>query len=410
MFDLAAVAALPDVVVRADDFPRDRRPRLVATGYGGSVRVSISGSSAFLADAGIRTGALDGAFTLYSSEKSDLLLQARGAIWKAERIMRRERPGGFKYSPQFSNHVWHRHLSALSGTDIISNFQLFSAEVFRRRSDAGIRAFFYLDGTLHDYLRGYREYDVADIDPSTADRVMDLERDGYEQADGLAVWSEFAADTLVSKYGIARQRIKVLAPGANLRDDMAERVIKMRRSRPMTQEFTVGFIGIFPERKGLPKLADAIAQLRRSNVPVRLQVVGRCPDRIAAMDGVDALGPISKASEPDRFIAAMSRVDLGAQLSTAELFGIAVLEYLRCGIPVLATDVGGVSDVLRGGASIALPADVDVDDIAAAIERVVSDGDERQRLTAAAAAQGPAFRWELTAEALGSWVGEAARA
>jgi glycosyltransferase involved in cell wall biosynthesis len=403
VFDLAAITALPDVMLRADEFPRDRRPRLVATGYGGSVRESISGSSAFLADAGIRTGALDGAFTLYSTEKIDRLLQVRGAIWKAQRIMRRERPGGFKYAPQFSNHLWHRHLSALAGTDIISNFQLFSEEVFQRRSDVGIRAFFYLDGTLHDYLRGYREYDVADIDPSTADRVMDLERHGYERADGLAVWSEFAARTLESEYGIARDRIRVLTPGANLHDEMAEQVITARHSRP-SQEFTVGFIGVYPERKGLPKLADAIALLRREGVPVRLQVVGRCPDQIAAMDGVDALGHISKTAEPDRFIAAMARIDLGAQLSTAELFGIAVLEYIRCGIPVIATDIGGVSDVLHAGASIDLPSDVGIDAIAAAIERVVTDGDERRRLTAAATARGPALRWELTADALGNWV------
>lgn len=404
--DAGALAALPDVLLRQGDLPVDRRPRLVATGYGGSVRTSFSGSSGFLADAGIDDGSLDGAFTLFSAQKPDRALQVRGALWKAQRLLRRESSSGFKFSGEFSAHLWRRHLPALAGTDIISNFQLLSEHFFRRRTEYGVRVFFYLDGTLHDYLTGYREYDVAAIDPSTAARAIELERQGYHEADGVAVMSEHAARTLVSEYGLSRDRIIVVLPGANLSDDMAEQVVALRRVRAATDEFTVGFVGVYPERKGLPKLAAAIALLRQQGVPVRLQVVGRCPDQIAAMDGVDALGVISKDTDPNRFVQALSRVDLGCQLSTVELSGIAVFEFLRCGIPVLATEVGGAVDILQGGGGIGVPGDVAVETVAAAIRRFIDDEAERARLVAEASGRSDWARWQRTAAALGAMVAD----
>jgi len=404
VFDPGALTQLPDVILREDGFPAERRPRLVATGYGGSVRASFSGSSFYLSTAGMENGSLDGAFTLFSERKPDRALQAKGALWKVQRALRRQSRSGFKFSGEFSAHLWRRHLPALAGTDIINNFQLYSERFFQQRMEYGVKAFFYLDGTLHDYLRGYREYDVRAIEPSTVNRAIELELEGYLQADGIAVMGESVARTLVEEYGVGADRITVVPPGANLSDEMAERVVATRQARGEVEQFTVGFVGVYPERKGLPKLAAAVAALRRDNVPVRLQVVGRCPDDIAAMDGVDALGVIGKATEPNRFADAMARVDLGCQLSTAELYGIAVLEFLRCGIPVLATQVGGITDMLAGGGGIGLPVDVTTEGVAAAIRTVIDDCAERQRLSAEAAGRSDWARWQRTATTLGEMV------
>jgi glycosyltransferase involved in cell wall biosynthesis len=406
VFDPRAIGDLPDVLLRADGFPGNRRPRLVATGYGGSVRTSFSGSSAYLAEAGIENGSLDGAFTLYSTRRPDRVLQAQGALWKARRLLRREAIGGFKFSAEFSAHLWRRHLPSLAGTDVISNFQLFSERFLRQRESHGIGAYFYLDATLHDYLEGYREFDVAGVDPSTADRVFALERDGYQRADGIAVMSSQTAETLTSHYEVPADRVRLVLPGANMSDEMAERVIEARATRAATDECVVGFIGVYPERKGLPRLASAIGALRREGVPVRLLVVGRCPEEIAVMDGVEALGFISKTAEPGAFVAALARMDLGCLLSTAEMSGIAVLEFIRCGIPVLATAVGGIPDNLRGGGGISVPGDASATDVAAAIGRFIDDGDERRRLEAEARARSGSVRWHAAAAALGEMVAE----
>ena len=409
MPELTSIARLPDVVLRPGGLPSDRRPRLVATGYGGSVRGSFSGSTGYLADAGIDDGSIDGAFTLFSTDRHDRVLQARGALWKAQRLLARQSTGGFKFSAEFSAHLWRKHLPALAGTDVINNFQLFSDDFRARRRAHDVGAFFYIDGTLHDYLGGYRDYDVAAIDPATAGRVMDLERRGYHDADTVVTMSEHTARTLVSQYGLPRDRISVVLPGANLSDEMADRVIALREIRAEDQELTVGFIGVYPERKGLPKLAAAITALRAEGVPIRLLVVGRCPDDIASLDGVEALGYISKTAEPDRFVDAMSRMDLGAMLSTVELSGIAVLEFLRCGIPVLATDVGGIPDNLRDGGGTTVSPTATTEEVAAVLGRLVGDETERRRLTAHAQARAHTTRWQRTAAALGELVAASRR-
>ena len=401
MFDLSAIAALPDAIVRDDAVPAGRRPRFVATGYGGSVRSSFSGTSAFIAEAGIASGDLDGAFTLYSTQRADRVLQVQGALWKARQALRRESTNGFKFSGRFSAHLWASHEDALAGVDVVNNFQLYSESFFRRREGLGIGAFYYLDGTLHDYLRGYREFDVAAIDPATTDRSVALEGLGYHEADRVIVMCEATAQTLASEYELPRDRIDVILPGANMGDAMAEDVLARRHERPADPMFTVGFVGVYPERKGLPKLAAAIAQLRTDHVPVQLLVVGNCPPDIAAADGVDALGVIDKAAHPDAFAAALARIDLGVQLSTVELFGIAVLEYLRCGIPFLATEVGGIVDILHQGGGLGVPADVSVEQVADTIREVVTNESHRRELERAAARRRSDVRWERAVTQLG---------
>lgn len=404
----ALATSLPEALL-ASDFATDRRPRLINTGYGGSVRASFSGSSAYLAEAGIADGSLDGVFELYSNRHADRGLQAHGALWKLQRLVRRQQTGGFKFSPEFSEYLWHRHHGELAGVDVISNFQLLSDEFFAERHARGIGAYFYVDGTLHDYLHGYQAYDVADIDPATIDAAIEAERRGYAQADAVAVMSEFTASTLVTHYGLAREQVHVIAPGANLPDDMADRVIARRREPRTSAEVVVGFVGVYPERKGLPKLAAAVVALRNEGLPVRLDVVGRCPDEIAAMGGVRALGYLSKTEDSERFVDALAGMDIGCQLSTVEMFGIAMLEFLRCKIPILVTEVGGAADLLTHGGSIGLPGDADVDEVAGALRRFVQDAEFRRRLEAEAADRSLQVRWHATAQALGELVASSGR-
>lgn len=395
---------LPEVLLSDSPVPAGRRPRLLATGFGGSIRSSFSGSSVYLAEAGIERGVLDGAFTLYSDAVPDRVLSARGAMWKLRRLMSRQQRGGFKFAPEFSDHLWDKFLPSLAGTDVVNNFQLFSDDFWSKRDEFDVRGFFYLDGTLHDYLRGYREFDVASIDPASVDRAIAAERNGYQRCDGIAVMSEFAARSLVDVYGIPRSKIAVVLPGANVSDSMAEAVIAARREHTPGPDVVLGFIGVYPERKGLPLLAAAVEALRSEGVGVRLRVVGRCPADIANMEGVDYLGFIDKQKEPERFVSALAGMDLGCLLSQVELSGIAMLEFLRCGIPVAAKDVGGLPDNLVGGGGFLIPAGATLDEVVAALRSPVTRPSELQALTTAAHARIQNTGWGATADALTSWM------
>jgi len=91
------------------------------------------------------------------------------------------------------------------------------------------------------------------------------------------------------------------------------------------------------------------------------------------MDGVEYLGTIDKAKDTAAFVKAIQSVDLGCQLSRAELTGIAMMEFLRVGVPILATSIGGMPDVIEGGGGVLVPADISVEQLAAELHALILD-------------------------------------
>ena len=70
----------------------------------------------------------------------------------------------------------------------------------------------------------------------------------------------------------------------------------------MKKTFVIGFTGRYPERKGLPIIAEAIRLMRRSGYNIRLNVIGKCHPEIAQQDGITHFGVIDKGVGIARFI------------------------------------------------------------------------------------------------------------
>ena len=157
-------------------------------------------------------------------------------------------------------------------------------------------------------------------------------------------------------------------------------------------------------RKGLDKLAEAVKILRNRKVPIRLRVIGRCPDEIAAIDGVDFLGKIDKITHHEAFISAIRTVDLGCQLSRAELCAIAVLEFIRVGVPVMATEVGGSPDVLQEGGGVLVSPEFTSEQLAEELYALMSDSSRYQALRQAAIRRAEWASWRRTAREMGKFL------
>ena len=88
--------------------------------------------------------------------------------------------------------------------------------------------------------------------------------------------------------------------------------------------------------------------------PARLLRVGDGPDRPAAerlareMDIADRITFLGKLKNP---LEALAIADLFLLPSESESFGLAALEALACGVPVVATEAGGLPEVIRHGVS-----------------------------------------------------------
>jgi alpha-1,3-rhamnosyl/mannosyltransferase len=108
-------------------------------------------------------------------------------------------------------------------------------------------------------------------------------------------------------------------------------------------------------------------------------------------DRVIFLGPVAESDLP----ALYSGATLFAFPSIYEGFGLPVLEAMACGVPVVCSNVSSLPEV--AGAAALLVDPLDVDGLAAAIGRVLADGNLRAELRQKGVAQAARFTWEETA-------------
>ena len=125
----------------------------------------------------------------------------------------------------------------------------------------------------------------------------------------------------------------------------------------------------------------------RSEIPARLDLVGDGPDRSRIETLVTSLGlrdHVRFLGERGDLIAVLQQSDLFLLPSQTESFGLAALEAMACGVPVVASDVGGISEVVADGETGLLAAAGDVAGMARHARRLLTDEELRRRMSRAA--------------------------
>lgn len=147
------------------------------------------------------------------------------------------------------------------------------------------------------------------------------------------------------------------------------------RRPPTTGPVRLLAVGQLAEKKGLARLLDALGR-RTGGRQVVLDVVGDGPAaaqlgrRARALELVDTVrfrGSMAR-TEVARL---MAEADLFVLPSLVETFGVALIEALATGLPVVATDVGVARELVDERAGVVVPPD-DVDALAAGIDHALS--------------------------------------
>jgi glycosyltransferase involved in cell wall biosynthesis len=157
-------------------------------------------------------------------------------------------------------------------------------------------------------------------------------------------------------------------------------------------------VGRLVEKKGYPTLLRAAALLRARGVEFRLRIAGDGPDwpllqrlvhELGLGESVSFLGPLTDLEVRSEY----ERADIFAltcrQLENGDRDGIpnVVLEAMAHGLPVVSTTGSGVGEAVVDGESGFLTHQDDPEAVAAALVRLLANGELRARMGGAARAQ-----------------------
>lgn len=201
---------------------------------------------------------------------------------------------------------------------------------------------------LRLYRRGVRSFytphggSLHSTPGSLAARVyMAVERGLEPLTDGVIFESAYAAEIYRARVGGRMAACRVIHNG--VRDDDFEPV------RCGADAADIIFVGELRDLKGVDVLIDAIAELKAER-PIRASIVGSGPDADtlkarAVARGVDHLVVFTGAL-PIR--DALTRGRIMAVPSRAESLPYVVLEAAAAGLPLVATSVGGIPEIVEG--------------------------------------------------------------
>jgi len=137
------------------------------------------------------------------------------------------------------------------------------------------------------------------------------------------------------------------------------------------------------------KQVDAVVRVFariHERVASRLVIVGEGPDHGKALQLVRQLGLqpyVDMIGEAQDVIAVLSTADLFLLPSLQESFGLSALEAMACAVPVVASRVGGLPEVVEDGVTGCLHAPDALDDMAECAIEILSNDRLRARLGAA---------------------------
>lgn len=194
---------------------------------------------------------------------------------------------------------------------------------------------------------------------------------GARRADAVIALTPRLA-RLLAREGIAPNRIHVIPSGANME------LFKGRHDDPFAgvARPRVAFVGRVTAQKGVRSLVRAAARLQTPGVQVLL--VGDGPDREHCERQIRELGLTDRVRitgfvPHDQVPAVLAHIDLFVMPSAYEELGSALVEAMCVGLPIVATRVGGVPDLIDDGETGVLVPPDDSGALASAIDGLLSD-------------------------------------
>jgi N-acetyl-alpha-D-glucosaminyl L-malate synthase BshA len=208
------------------------------------------------------------------------------------------------------------------------------------------------------------------------------------QSDGISAVSSFLKDETVRDFSVPANRVEVIPNFVDTDVWRRDREPCHRSKLAPEGQKIVMHVSNFRGVKRVHDVVEVFAKIRRK-VPARLVLVGDGPERPRALkqaadlglrDDVLFLGRHGSVEE------LLSCADLFLLPSQSESFGLAALEAMACGAPVVASRAGGLPEVVADGVSGYLLPVGAIEEMAEAGVRILADPEHGKKLSEAARA------------------------
>ncbi len=222
----------------------------------------------------------------------------------------------------------------------------------------------------------------TDITLVGSDRsYLPITRFAIEQSDGVTAISPYLREVTRKEFDIKRP-IEVIANFVNCESYKRSEDVKARSEYAPQGEKIVMHLSNFRPVKRVSDVIEIFTQIRRK-LPARLVMIGDGPDRGTA----EWLAKKNSVASDVIFLGKQETVtdklgvaDLFLLPSDQESFGLAALEAMACEVPVIATNVGGVPDVVTDGVDGYLVEPRDVAGAAGRALEILSDEERRREM------------------------------
>ena len=186
---------------------------------------------------------------------------------------------------------------------------------------------------------------------------QDIEAEVMSDSDGIVVSTEEEKQDIVRMYDASSGKVEIIPAGVNLDTFSPLDKVHARRELGISESNVLLYVGRIEPLKGIDTMLRA-AQLLECGGDLRVLIVGGSPgsdselERLKTLagelgigDSVTFSGSIPQSQLPTYYSAA----DVFVLPSHTESFGLAALEAMACGTPVVVSRVGGLKTFVDSG-------------------------------------------------------------
>lgn len=260
--------------------------------------------------------------------------------------------------------------------------------------------------TFHTQYREYTHYfpfpaeTVQNFLKNAIDRWM---QDFMRRCQHIIIPSESMREILVNNYGL-KNNFTVIPTGIDLEAYRTANGEKIRHKKQWEKDIVMISVGRLAPEKNWPLLLQATALVLQEYPQFRLALIGDGTERNSLESLAKELGIRKRIT----FVGALPFSETPSYMKAANLFGfasitetqgLATLEAMAAGLPVVAVNASGTRDMLKHGQQGYL-VENDAEALADAIKKLLANPDKMKRFAEAAYKKAQSFNIECLTEKL----------